>query len=538
MEFRIGVNSGDVIVQGDELYGDGINVAARLESLADPGGICISGTVHDQVRDRLALSYEDRGEQPVKNIARPVHVWRVVFDGTPAHRLSQRYWRRGALSLTGVAIAITVLVVVQHLSLKPPRTSASIAPPEKPALALPSIPSIAVLPFTNQSGDPQQEYFSDGISDELIGQLSRLPGLFVIARNSSFAYKGKPIKERDLGKELGVNYVLEGTVRKAANQIRIGVSLVNASSGTETWTARYDRPSRDIFAVQDEIVRKVVTTLGLVVRADQLDAPHWWTPQTDNLEAFDDLLRAYQYNFRNTKDDNARARWWSEKAIMLDPKFPEAYGSLGWTYFFDAYYQWKDDPANIERSIELGQKALLLDDSNCGALALLSNDYVFQGRFDEGVAEGERAVSINPNCSQGYGFLAVALNAAGKPAEALHAVEKAIRLDPAGRAFYDAEAAGAYVLMGRYQDAIPFGQRAVAGQPNALWAHLDLAIAYTELDRDRDAHSEAAEIMRISPRYVLPSVEKEPYAVVPYLAGKDMALQRRFDRDLRRVGLK
>jgi adenylate cyclase len=200
MEFRIGVNSGDVMVEGEQIYGDGVNVAARLESLADPGGICISATVHDQVKGKLTLSYQDLGKQQVKNIAEPVRVWRVVLDRgalpqreTP--RIPRKYWRAGVLSFVGLAIIVGTFVIVQHLSLRPPPTHASIPAPEKPALPLPSIPSIAVLPFTNLSGDPQQEYFSDGISDELITDLARQPDLFVIARNSSFAYKGKPTKD-------------------------------------------------------------------------------------------------------------------------------------------------------------------------------------------------------------------------------------------------------------------------------------------------------------------------------------------------------
>jgi adenylate cyclase len=219
MEFRIGVNLGDVMVEGEQIYGDGVNVAARLESLADPGGICISGTVHEQVRDRLALSYEDRGEQTVKNIARPVHVWRVVPDGTPTSaRPCRKYWRRGVLSLTGLAIVVGTFVLVQHLSLKPQHTSASVPPTEKPALSLPGIPSIAVLPFTNLSGDLQQEYFSDGITDDLITDLSRVPKLFVIARSSSFTYNGKTEKAQSIGRELGVKYLLEGSPAKPADR--------------------------------------------------------------------------------------------------------------------------------------------------------------------------------------------------------------------------------------------------------------------------------------------------------------------------------
>jgi adenylate cyclase len=535
MEFRIGVNLGDVMVEDEQIYGDGVNVAARLENLADPGGICISGTVYEQVRDKLALDCEDQGEQTVKNIARPVHVWRMLLDGTPppTRVLRQRYLRRGVLSLIGLAIAVGTFILVQHLSLKPPRTSASIPSPERPALALPSIPSIAVLPFTNLSGDPQQEYFSDGISEQLINELSRLPGLFVIARNSSFAYKGKAIKEHEVGRELGVRYVLEGSIHKAADQLRIGVELVDTTSGTEMWTARYDRPLKDIFAVQDEIVRKVVTTLGLVFKLDQLNVPHWSNlgQPTDNLEAYDDSIRANQYLWRLTKDDNARSRQWSEKAIALAPRYANAYGSLGWSYFFDSYFRWSENPkASMEHSTELAQKALVLDDSHCGALALLTNDDQFQGRFVQAVAEGERAVSINPNCSMGFDFLATALNAVGKPGEALSAIEKAERLDPAGRDFFAGAVGRAYLLMGRYQDAIPALQRHVGAYPNALWAHLDLAIAYTELDRDHDAREEAAEVIRISPHYILLPPEKGLY--------KDVTLNRRFNDDLRKAGLK
>jgi TolB-like protein/class 3 adenylate cyclase len=245
MEFRLGVNLGDVMAEGAQIYGDGVNVAARLESLADPGGICLSGTVHDQVRDKLDLAYEDRGEQTVKNIARPIRVWRVLLDSsTPPrpliHAVPRKYRRIGLLSIVGLAIIAATFLVVQHISFKPPLTHASIPPPEKPALPLPSIPSIAVLPFTNLSGDREQDYFSDGIANQFIDDLSHLPDLFVIARNSSFAYKGKAVTEHEIGRELGVKYVLEGSVRKVAEQIRIGVELVDATSGTEMWTQRYD----------------------------------------------------------------------------------------------------------------------------------------------------------------------------------------------------------------------------------------------------------------------------------------------------------
>jgi adenylate cyclase len=535
MEFRIGVNLGDVMVEGEQIYGDGVNVAARLESLAEPGGICISSTVREHIKNKLTLSYHDLGEKTVKNIAEPVHVWRVLLHSIAPAAAGQftarKYWRGGVLSAAGIAIIVATIIIVQHISLKPPRTSASIPPQEKPRLPLPSIPSIAVLPFTNLSGDPQQEYFSDGISDQLIGDLSHLPGLFVIARNSSFSYKGKAIKEHDVGRELGVKYVLEGSVHKASNQLRIGVELVDTGSATETWTARYDRPLKDIFAVQDEIVSRVVTTLGLIFKLDELNVPHsGGSRTTNNLQAFDDYLRASEYFWRFTKDDNAKARQFNQKAIELDPRFIDAYVSLGWTYFSDAAFQWNKDPANLEHLSQSARKALTLDDSNCGALALLTRYDVLHRQFEQALADGRRAVATNPNCSSGYWMLSDTLIFAGKPDEALTAAEKAMRIDPAGRDFYAYLFGRAYYCLGRPQKAIPLLQRHVAAFPNAPWAHFDLAIAYIEAGRDDDARAEATELMKGSPQLALLPPDKG--------AWKDIALNRRFNNDLRRAGLK
>src|SRR5216683_5427467 len=231
MELRIGVNLGDVMVDGQQIYGDGVNVAARLESLADPGGICISRTVHENIRNKLPLNYEDLGEQAVKNIAEPVRVFRVMLDGgttrtttRATERSLRKHWRGGVFSLAGLVLIAAVIVFVQHLSLRPPTTTASIPSAQSPALTLPDEPSIAVLPFTNMSGDREQEYFSDGMTDDIITALSRLQGLFVIDRNSAFAYKGKPIKAQQVSRELGVHYLLEGSVRKEVNQVRITAS--------------------------------------------------------------------------------------------------------------------------------------------------------------------------------------------------------------------------------------------------------------------------------------------------------------------------
>src|SRR5713226_8623242 len=319
MEFRIGVNLGDVMVDGAQIYGDGVNVAARLESLAHPGGICISDTVHAQIRNKLPLSYEDLGEQRVKNIAQPVRVFRVMLEGAtrtairPTERSLRKHWRGGAFSLVGLAIIVGTIVLVQHLSLRPPTTTASIPPMQTPALTLPDKPSIAVLPFANMSGDRDQEYFSDGITDDIITALSRLPGLFVIDRNSAFTYKGKPVKAQQVSRELGVRYVLEGSVRKADNQVRITAQLADATTGADFWAQHYDRPVKDIFALQDEIVRSIVTTLKLQHNLRERGLLTV-SKQTDNLEAFDDFLRGWAYFWSFTREGNAKARQMFEKA--------------------------------------------------------------------------------------------------------------------------------------------------------------------------------------------------------------------------------
>jgi adenylate cyclase len=279
MHYRIGINVGDVVVEGERIYGDGVNIAARLEGLAEPGGICISGTVHDHIENKLALGYEYIGEQAVKNIIKPVRVYRVQREPRPAPQPT----------LSG-----------EQTSLLP----------------LPDKPSLAVLPFTNLSSDPEQEYFSDGLTEDLITDLSRLSGLFVIARHSTFTYKGKAVKVQEVSRDLGVRYVLEGSVRKVGERVRITAQLIDAPTGHHLWAERYDRPLQDIFALQDEIVQQIVTTLRLQLTLQEQGVIV--RKHTANLEAYDSFLRGVEYGWRLTKDDNARARQMFEKAVALE----------------------------------------------------------------------------------------------------------------------------------------------------------------------------------------------------------------------------
>jgi TolB-like protein/class 3 adenylate cyclase/Tfp pilus assembly protein PilF len=535
MEFRIGVNLGDVMIDGEQIYGDGVNVAARLESLADPGGICISGTVYEQVRDKLALSYEDAGEQEVKNIARPVRVWRVLTEPATGGRLSTRtqrvqskYVRGGIVSLAGLALIAAVIVFVQHLSLRPPTTTASIPPAQSPALPMPDKPSIAVLPFTNMSGDHEQEYFSDGITDDIVTALSRLPGLFVIDRNSAFTYKGKPVKAQQVSRELGVHYVLEGSVRKADDQVRITAQLVDATSGADIWSERYDRPLRDIFSLQDEIVRRIVTTLNL-----QLDLMQRGTDvrqTTDNLEAYDDFLRGLEYRQKGAEDGNEKARQAFEKAIGLDPKYAQAYAYLGLSYW-DWLNHWIYDPHTLDRAFRLEQQAVALDDSLPVAHMGLSETYLFKKQYDQATAEAERAIALDPNSAFGYRGLAEIMDVSGKPAEAVGLAEKAMRLDPRNRDFYLYFEGWSYTQMGRYQEAIPILKRHLASYPNSITAHMQLIVDYSELGREDEARAEAAEVLRIGPDFSLDAMKR----TTPQ---KDQTVANRVQTDLRKAGLK
>ena len=475
MEFRIGVNLGDVMVEGDRIYGDGINVAARLESLADPGGICISGTVHEQVRDKLALGYQDNGEQTVKNIARPVHVWRVLLNGTALHRetrrIPRRYWRGGVLSLTGLAIIIGTIVLVQHVSLKPPLTSASIPPAQSAALALPDKPSIAVLPFANLSGDPQQEYFSDGITDDIVTDLSRGPGLFVIDRGSTFAYKGKPARVQQVGRELGVKYVLEGSARKTADRVRINVQLVDASTGDQLWTQRYDRQLHDIFALQDEILQSLVATLNLQLTVLQRG---WFLPQrTKNLEAYDYFLHGFESFYLGlTPDGLAKGRKMFEKSVELDPGYANAYGAMALSYLVGYIFQFDRDPGVLDHAAELVEKAIALDDSDSDAYAVRGWIEALKDQHDRAIADGKRAVSLNPNSA--FAWMALAdINswASSKPEEVLAYAQKAIRLDPRHPENYSMWEGIAYNQMGRYAEAVDALKRSDQNNP---WVHAQL----------------------------------------------------------------
>src|SRR5713226_2859702 len=535
MEFRIGVNLGDVMVDGEQIYGDGVNVAARLESLADPGGICISDTVHAQIKNKLALGYEDLGAQRVKNIAEPVRVFRVLAGVTPPTetipRVARKYIHRGAFSVVAVAIIDATVVLVQHLSLRPPTPSASIPSVQAPSLTLPDEPSIAVLPLTNLSGDPQEEYFSDGITGDIITALSRSPDLFVIDRASSFSYKGKPIRVQEVSRELGVKYVLEGGVESGAGKLRVTAQLVDGITGAELWAEHYDRPLQDIFSVQDELVRRIVITMGLqLVLWDRTGLQ--WLRGTDNLEAYDYDLRGWQYFYMLTREGFPKAREMWEKAIQLDPKYAEAYAEVGFTYLFEGRtFQSTGSSQAFDQAYQWAQKAIALNDSEPRAFMLLGVIDLMKRRYDQAISEAQRAVALAPNLTDGYFWLANILIYSGRPTEALVAAEKGMRLNPRHPEACLTQVGLVYLLIGRYREARTVFEEAFANTPNNPGGHMCKALADVELGRNDDARAEAAEILRLSPHYSL-ATWQQAYPL------KDPALRERWLADLRKAGLK
>src|SRR5262249_35329268 len=379
MEFRIGLNLGDVVVEGERIYGDGVNIAARLEGLADGGGICISGSVYEQVESKLALAYEYMGEQTVKNISKPVRVYRVR-------------------ELTDVP---------------PPAQHAENPQP----LPLPAKPSLAVLPFTNMSSDAEQEYFSDGITEDLITDFSKISGLFVISRNSVFTYKGKAMKVEQVGRELGVRYVLEGSIRKAGNRVRITAQLIDATSGFHTWAERYDRDLQDIFAVQDEVTQRIVAALK--VKLTTVEQSRLSRQPTTNLEAYDHYLRGLELYAQRSREANLQARQMFERAVVLDPQFATAYAFLGRTYLMELIYQWSQSPQVLEQVVLFGQKAVALDDSQPAAHETLALAYLGSKEHTQAIAEVEKAVALDPNYADAYVTLADVLCFAGQPGPAV-----------------------------------------------------------------------------------------------------------------------
>ncbi len=410
MEFRIGINLGDVIDEEDRIYGDGVNIAARLEALADPAGICVSKTAFDQIETKLPLGYEYLGEQSVKNIPKPVGAYRVLMTPDAAGKVIGEKRFLGRFSRKTAMVAIIALFIVAggligwniYLQQSKKVEPASV---ENMAFPLPEKPSIAVLPFTNMSGDPQQEYIADGITENIITALSMISEMFVISRNSTFTYKDKPSEIKQVGEDLGVKYVLEGSLMRSEDQVRVTAQLIDTTSGHHLWAEQYERKMTDFFTLMDEITRKIV--LSLQIELTEGERAHIWHDATDNFEAWALTVKGYNLLMSSlNQDPTVRARELFERAIKLDPTYSEAWKELAFTHWTGAWMGWSESPEeSIKKAIELANKAKNLDETQAGVHRLFSYIHVHQKQYEKAIAEAERAIAISPNDSNSHACL-------------------------------------------------------------------------------------------------------------------------------------
>jgi TolB-like protein len=424
------------------------------------------------------------------------------------------------------------VAVLRNVYQQPSSPPAAVPSEEAPALPLPDRPSVAVLPFTNISADPEQEYFSDGMTDDLITDLSQLPGLFVIARHSVFAYKGKTVKMNEVSRELGVRYVMEGSVRRAGDQVRINAQLIDATTGYHVWAGRYDRELKNIFALQDEIMQKIVRALE--IKLTKSEQERFRLAPTNNLEAYDYFLRGWGYFWHLTQKEMAQARQMLEKAVQLDPKYAGAHALLSSAYLNEFLFQWDPRPQTLEQAFELAQKAVALDDSLPLAHHALGVVCPWMKQMDQAITELERAIALDPNYANAYAMLADTLNWAGRPEEAIELMKKAMRLNPhyqQYQSWYLFSLGHSYRLAGQNEEAVTTLKRALLYRPDFWPTHIHLAVIYSEQGQEEEARAAAAEVLRINPNFSLELLRQN----LPY---KDPAQSERDMAALRKAGLK
>jgi adenylate cyclase len=468
--FRIGINLGDVIVDGGDIYGDGVNVAARLEGLAEPGGICLSGTVRDHIAGKIALRLEDAGEQEVKNLTRPVHVWR---------------WRDQDVEADGHASGAA----------------------SRPALALPSKPSIAVLPFDNISGDPEQEYFADGIAEDIITALSRVRWFFVIARNSSFAYKGRSIDIRQVSQELGVRYLLEGSVRKAGARVRLSAQLIDGATGNHIWAERFDRQLVDIFDLQDELTQTIAGAIEPAL--SHAERQRVKAKRPESLDAWDVYQQGMSHLHRRTEADLAEAANLFGRAIEADPGLVSAYAAASECRFFQIVGGFADGTAAArEAGLEYARKAVELDQQDAGARYALGRIYIVRREHELAIPELKRAIEFNPSYAWAHFALGMAYATSGRPEEGIAPIEAAMRLSPHDPYLgqFMVHIGSAYLFMGEAERAKEWAERALR-EPNIQWSRYALLIsALGHLGRPEAAQRAIAAVLELRPEITVGAV--------------------------------
>ena len=500
MPFRIGVHLGDVTAENERIYGDGVNVAARMEALAEPGGILISDLVLRQVRGKLDASFKDLGEKALKNIPDPVHVYGVTVGSQPVAVPVSAGWRPGrVLAIAGAVVVLAGLFIwaawprITGVALEAAGLSLPDAPP------LPDKPSIVVLPFENMSGDPAQEYFSDGLSEELTSQLSLNPLLFVIARNSAFTYKGQAMNVEQVGRELGVRYVLEGSVRKADDRVRVTAQLIDASTGFHLWSQRYDRDLADIFALQDEISEQIFAAVGLEIGDAEMQRVR--RKPTDDLNAYEAWLRGiWHFNqFRRAEMDEARR--WFERAIEIDPQYARAISQLGSTHTSSTAMGWTVDPGGLDRALELADRAQALDPASGRPYILRAGVYLNRRQSQEAEEAARAGIQMAPAEPIGHVFLGVALLQQGRFQEGLAFFRTAIRINPRTSEIAPMKGIMAIALyrLGQTDEAVALWEKARAANADLVSFRIPLVDHYEAAGQHAEAVAVAREILAVNP---------------------------------------
>ena len=506
MVFRIGVNEGDIIVDGDDIFGDGVNVAARMQEIAPPGGLCVSSRVYDDVRNRLDAFFEDGGERALKNIARPVQVYRWTPGATggatagqsvkATARLSRMTWTIAAAAV--VALGIAGWWWSSAPTGRPDAERATTASAAEAARSVASRPGVAVLPFVNLSGDPSQEYFSDGLTEDVIAALGRFGSLTVMARNAVFPFKGKNAKPAEIGHELDVRYIVEGSVRRAGEQIRVSVQLTDALAGKLLWSQQYDEGLKDVFAVQDAITRQLAGALA--VNLTRIELQRALSKPTESLDAYDLVLRGRERLLSSTRGANREARQLFERAAELDPKYADAYAWGGRAYFEMATFGWTEDPnVALERTLELSGKAVMLDPDSVLGHRVIGLVDLARAEYEQGSAEIDRALALNPSDSVGLQAQAAALLWLGRLDESIELSEAALHFDPISPDDALFNLGLAYYEQRRHDDALRVLKRATARSPENPFIHALLAATFAQLGLLTQAARERDGVLRLNP---------------------------------------
>jgi TolB-like protein len=491
--YRVGVNLGDVIVDGDDIYGDGVNVAARLQEIAERGGVCISEKVQTEVRGKINVEFVDGGTQTVKNVRDPLRIWR---------------WSPGQVEAS----------------------DASVRSPADEPLAVPDKPSIAVLPFDNMSGDPEQEYFADGMAEDIITALSHMPWFFVIARNTTFTYKDRAVDVKQVARELGVQYVLEGSVRKGGSRLRITAQLIDAMTGKHVWAERYDREIVDIFAVQDEVTEAIVGAVAPEFLS--VEAKRAQRKDPGLLDAWECVMRGRALVWKMGREEVAEARKLFERAIQLAPSGEFGMSDLAFVHFLEFYYRWSSSPErSSDEMMRVAEKAVAVDDHDAWAHTMLGLVNVFARRWDEALPAVERAIELNPNFAPALGVRGLVLALAGEADEAIECFDNAYRLSPRDSfmALWIMGRVWANFIDRRYEEAVKTAQQAIRLAPNNPTYRRQLAASYAMMDRIDEAQAAIQEYLRLEPNHTIADSRKIPAKIPEHLE--------RFLDGLRKAGL-